>query len=315
MLRSVTNLDDVLARVLAPEPMRAFDSPAAWWRDHVERTRGFAAPIDRAIVGATCVDRVGFAFSGGYAAALQSMVPALDASTLASFAATEEGGVHPRAIATTLTGVDDGYRLDGAKKWVTLGPDGGEVLVVARLAQATDRPTLRVVRVDSRARGVTITPLPHMAFVPEIPHAAIRFEGVTIARQDVLDGDGYDAYLKPFRTIEDLHVHAALWGWLIALGVRNAWPRESIANAVTLLVAIRALTFEDPRSPRTHVALGGAIATSNALVTSLEGAWASVDPDLRARWLRDQPLLRVASAARGQRLERAWEALTDQRKA
>jgi hypothetical protein len=311
--RRVTTLDDVLSHVLAPGPMLAFDSARGWWPDHLARTTHYAAAIDRAIVGAARVDRLGFAFAGGYAAALQAMVPSLSPSTLASFAATEEGGVHPRAITTTLTERDGGFRLDGAKKWVTLGPDGGEVLVVAKLAGSSERPVLRVARVDARAAGVTITPLPDTPFVPEIPHASIRFEVVRV--DAVLDGDGYDAYLKPFRTIEDIHVHAALWAWLVAIGVRSGWPRELVAAATALLVAIRALASEDPRSPHTHVALGGVIAASNGLVTSLDPSWASVDADLRARWQRDRALLGVASAARAKRLERAWEAHAPQRKA
>lgn len=302
-------IDPVLRAVLAPGPQLSFDTPASWWKDHLLRTASFTLPIDRAIAGAAQVDRLGFAFAGAYAAALQSMVPALPPETLASFAATEEGGAHPRAILTTLHKRDDGgFDLDGSKKWVTLGPDGGVVLVVARMEEPhADRPRLRVVRVDSRAPGVTITPLEHAGFVPEIPHAAIRFDKVRIAGDAILHGDGYDQYLKPFRTVEDIHVRAALWAWLLAIGVRASWPKELLARATALLAATRALAIEPPTSPYVHVALGGIIEESKALVSAIEPCWSGIDKELHGRWLRDRVLLSVATSARVQRFAKAWE--------
>jgi acyl-CoA dehydrogenase len=308
MLDGVT-LSDALASVLHPGPMVAFDSPADWWRDHLSRTRSFTLPIDRAMVGAAAVDRLGFAFAGGYAAALSAMVPTLARETLASFAATEEGGAHPRAIATTLRKRDDGgFDLDGSKKWVTLGPEGGVVLVVARLEEPhAEHPRLRVARVDARAPGVTITPLESTPFVPEIPHASIRFENVRLASEAILPGDGYDTYLKPFRTTEDLHVHAALWAWLVSIGVRAMWPKELLARATALLVAVRALAIEPPSSPHVHVALGGVIEESKVLVAAIEPCWSTVDKQVHGRWERDRVLLSVATSARVQRLAKAWE--------
>ena len=41
---------------------------------------------------------------------------------------------------------------------------------------------------------------------------------------DLLPGDGYDIYLKPFRTIEDIHVHAALIGYLVGVARRLEAP-------------------------------------------------------------------------------------------
>lgn len=298
-----------LARVMQPPDPLGFDDAASWWADHLDATRGIDRPVDRAIVGATRVDRLGFAFAGGYAAALRAMVPDLPEATLASFAATEDGGVHPRAIRTTLAREGDRWRLTGRKSWVTLGPAGGIALVVARLDGDGDRPALRVVRVDADAPGVTITPLPHLPFVPEIPHASLALDGVEVADADVLPGDGYDRYLKPFRTIEDVHVHAALLAWLLAVGARAGWPRAVRERGLAALVSARALASLDPTSPVTHVALGGVIAEARAIVAELEPRWDDVDPELRARWTRDRPLLDVAGKARAKRLERAWERL------
>lgn len=305
------SLEPLLHTILVPGPARTYDTPAAWWRDHHAATSAFARPIDRAIVGATRVDVLGFAFAGGYRAALQSMVPALPDDRLASFAATEEQGAHPRSLRTTLAPAEDGgFVLDGEKRWVTLGPDGGEILVVARLAEpAAERPTLRVVRVEAQAPGVTITPLPHAAFVPEIPHASVRLEHVRVAPSAILAGDGYDAYLKPFRTIEDVHVHAALWAWLAATGVRHGFPRDLVARAAALVVGARALADTSPSDASVHVALGGIVEESKVLAAAFESAWSLAPTDARARWERDRVILGVAGKARAQRFEKAWESL------
>jgi acyl-CoA dehydrogenase len=295
----------MLETLLNPPPIVTFDSAAAWWQDHLRATRHLERPIDRAIAGAARVDRLGYAFAGGYAAALRAMVPDLPGDTLASFAATEKGGNSPRKIETTLA---EGV-LNGRKSWVTLGPEGGVVLVVARVPGDGPRPELRVVRVDASAPGVTITPLPHMPIVPEIPHASISFDGVAVAPSDVLPGDGYDRYLKPFRTIEDLHVHAALLAWLLAVGARSGWPRAPRERALAALIGARGLAEMDPSSPVTHVALGGLLAETRGILADLEPCWATAEPELRARWDRDRPLLEVAGAARSRRLERAWERL------
>lgn len=301
--------NELLAHVLRPldEPL-SFEHTSAWWADHRRATQALERPIDRAIVGATRVDRLGFAFAGGYAAALRAMVPGLPDDTLSSLAATEAGGAHPRAIATTLTPAGAGsWLLEGQKSWVTLGPEGGILLVVARVEPTSgERPSLRVARVDAGAPGVTITPLPHMPFVPEIAHASLALEGVRLTDAQLLPGDGYDRYLKPFRTIEDVHVHAALLAWLLAVGARAAWPRAVRERACAVLLATRALGDADPSAPATHVALGGTIAATRAIIAECEPLWASVDEPTCARWQRDRALLDVASKARAARLESAW---------
>lgn len=301
----------VLAAALSPGPVRTFESAAAWWADHVAMTRALERPVDRAILGATVVDRRGFAFAGGYAAALSSLVPSLPRDLLASLAATEEGGAHPRAITTELTRDGDGFVLSGKKRWVTLGPDGGVLLVVARRAESrgSERPELVVVRVAARTPGVTVTPLAHMPFVPEIPHAELTLERVRVPSVDVLPGDGYERYLKPFRTIEDLHVHAALLAWLSAIGARAAWPAPVRERLLALLVTARALSLDDQSSPITHVALGGLLTTTSALVTELDPLWASAPEETRVLFARDRALLSVAGKARTARLLRAWSRL------
>jgi len=261
-------------------------------------------PIDRALRGGHAADGVGPAFVAGYGAALAALVPGVAART--SLCATEQGGAHPRAIATTLA---DG-RLRGRKTWATLAHQAELLLVVASTgADERGRNRLRLVRVRADAPGVTITPMPAPPFAPEIGHAEVVLD-VAVAADDVLPGDGYDDYLKPFRTVEDVHVHAALLGWVLALAERHAWPHELIERLLAVAAALRALAAAPPLAPATHLALAGAIATTRELLD--RAPWASLDPDAHARWQRDRPLLDVAGRARAARLEAAWRAVAAQ---
>jgi acyl-CoA dehydrogenase len=148
-------------------------------------------------------------------------------------------------------------------------------------------------------------PLP---FAPEIAHARVAFEAVAVDERDFLPGDGYADVLKPFRTIEDLHVLAAALGWGVRVGRESRWERAWIEEAVALVLTLHDLDALPALAPETHVALAGVLGAARRL---LAGApWPSCDAATRAAWERDRPLLDVASAVRAARREAAWQTLT-----
>lgn len=259
--------------------------------------------IDRAVRGGYAADRVGAAFVAGYGAALSALVP--DAPARTSLCATEEGGAHPRAIATRL---DPSLRLVGAKRWSTLATEAELLLVVATTGvDDQGRSRLKLVRVSPRAPGVTITAMPPPPFAPEVGHAEIRLD-TQVAPGDVLPGDGYTDYLKPFRTVEDVHVHGAMLGWMLGLAARHAWPHELVERLLAAVASLRTLAASPPLAPSTHLALAGAIAVTRELVE--RAPWTTLEPEALARWQRDRPLLEVAGKARAARLDAAWTSLT-----
>jgi alkylation response protein AidB-like acyl-CoA dehydrogenase len=261
-----------------------------------------APQIDRAIAGGAAAQTVAQAFLAGYHAALRALVPELPERNVC-LCATEEGGAHPRAIATTLV---DG-RITGRKKWVTGGPLADLLLVVVSTGSEGGRNQLRVARVDARAPGVVLHPMPETPFMPEIPHAEISFAGTPI--ESLLPGDGYDRYLKPFRTVEDAHVMAALVAYVGAIGARAGWPREVRAEGFAVLAALRQVALVDPSSRETHLVLDGALRLMHRFLDESAPSWQLVDEETRARWRRDAPLLSVAQKARNARAEAAWAAL------
>ena len=298
-------MDALLAALLDPAPPPGADTLDAWWTATAARRGGGVTPIDRALICGACADRLGFAFAAGYAEALQALVPSTG-GRISALCATEEGGAHPRAIRTALVADGDGgYRLTGHKRWATAASAASQLLVIASLGtDDAGRNQLRAVRVSTDAPGVRLTATA-AAFVPELPHAAVDLDGVQIASADVLPGDGYEDYLKPFRTVEDLHVHAALLGYLLGVARRHGLDPGLAERALALGLATRALAGADRAAPATHLALAGLIALVTTFVAELEAGWAAVDGDEHARWLRDRPLLRVAGAARTARRDKA----------
>jgi alkylation response protein AidB-like acyl-CoA dehydrogenase len=265
--------------------------------------------IAAAFEGGRAADRVAWAFAAGYQAALRALWPGAPEGKRFALCATEAQGAHPSQIATLLA---DGV-LRGKKRFVTGGDTADVLLVVATTGRGDDgRNRLRVCAIDARRAGVTLRPGVPTPFAPELGHAALELDGVAVSPDEVLPGDGYTAWLKPFRTIEDLHVHAALCGYVIAVARRWRWPHAAVEKLSAIVHGLASLAAEDPLAPATHVALGGALALGSEILESCEPHWSLVeDEEVRARWRRDRPLLDIAGKVRALRLEAAWRALED----
>lgn len=302
--------DEIFARVLRPlDPPLCYERTSDWWRDFQETTHGIALPVDRAIASAARVDRLAYVLAAGYIASIQALIPSLPRDVLASFAVSEEGGVHPRAILSRLEPDGDSWLLRGKKRWVTLGLDAERVYVAARAGGTDERPSIKLVRVDPRRTEVERTSMPPTPFVSELANAELWLTGVRVSSSDILDGDGYSQYVKPFRTIEDVHVHTALLAWLVAMASRSRWPHERREELLSAMVAGRALCAADPRSPLTHIAVSGLLREGQRLSEACDDLWTSSDPHAAALWQRDRALFLVAQKARIARSNKAWEAI------
>jgi acyl-CoA dehydrogenase len=115
--------------------------------------------------------------------------------------------------------------------------------------------------------------------------------------------------VKPFRTVEDLHVQAAVTGWLLGVLRRHGGPQGAMERLVAHALGLRALADASVEAPATHVALAGCFAGLEAITSSLEGWWASAPGAVASGWARDRALLTVARGAREARRVKAWEGL------
>ncbi|MFF2086363.1 acyl-CoA dehydrogenase family protein [Nocardia sp. NPDC058176] len=286
-----------------PDDAPAGDLATGWAR-HRARSAGFANSVDRAAIAGFDSAETGSAFLGGYQEALHALIPALAPDDLAAMCATESGGARPSSMTTTVAG--DGT-VTGTKSFATLGPAATCFVVIAKEGVRADgRSSLRTVLVRASAPGITVTPLPELPFVPEVPHATVEFAA---APGEVLPGDGYADHLKPFRTVEDLHVVAAVLGRLVRVGRQARWPVEPVAQLLAVLAAVRGVSAEDPSSAGAHIALGGVFDMLTRVRAELAPWWDRVDPVVRSRWERDAPVLGVAGKARAARLTTAWRAV------
>ncbi|WP_255450446.1 hypothetical protein [Skermania sp. ID1734] len=191
-----------------------------------------------------------------------------------------------------------------------MGPPPAQLAVVATVGtDSAGRNQLRVVLIDSARSGVTLTDRPPLPFIPEVPHAEVVFENVTVDEREICPGDGFARYLKPFRTVEDLHVLGATHGWLVQVARRCQWPRDIVQRLVFGASAVRGLALAEPSDPTVHIALGGLFDTFEALLADLDPLWHSADDQTRERWARDRQVLAIAGSVRAKRLHSAWQAI------
>lgn len=299
---------NLLDALLRPSELAPAQSVGDWWRHQQQLLTPARATADIALLGGHRADRLAWAFASGYHAALLRLLPDAPRDRRLALCVTEAGGAHPKVLNTILWRDGEQLRLRGEKSFVTLGSFAERLLIIASEGEDEDgRKRLRAVWVDAGAEGVEVEDLPAFPIVPEIPHALVRLQDAPVSPQAVLAGDAWSQVVKPFRTVEDIHVNAALVGFLLNMGSQNRWPGSLIERLLALALSLRALAEAPPERPETHLALAGALELARSLLG--EADWSAVGEDIRERWARDQALLRVASKAREARRAAAWEAV------
>jgi acyl-CoA dehydrogenase len=284
------------------------------FRDAFYTTAGsWEAPVDRAIAGGFAADCFAYAFTAGYCCALQRLVSTLPHNIIACFCITEEGGAHPRAIQSRLvpSGNDvNGRRtftLNGHKKYITCATEADRFLVAASEGIRDDgKNNIRMVSIDAKAPGIRIMPMRDLRLVPEISHAEVAFTDVAVSEADLLPGDGYTDYIRPFRTIEDLHVSAAVLGYLFRNARRYGWARSIRESLLGHIVSLRCLAMSRPDAPAVHIVTGDALNQIRELFVRLEPLWETVGGEAKTAWDRDKAVMNIAGKARALRLKAAW---------
>jgi len=302
---------DICLRAATAVPACA--SVAEWWPRWRVGAAQAASSAEQAVLGGFDADRVGWAFASGYQAALRALLPDLPADAVAAFCVTEETGNRPRDIRTRFTPAADGtVSISGAKRWTTLGPDSSLLLIVGALPLGADpaRAQLKVARVAVGTPGLQLLPMPETRFVPEVPHARVMLDAVKVDAAALLPGDGYERYVKPFRTIEDAHVTLAVLAYLLREARQRGWPSSFAERLCATMVVLSEVADAAADAPLTHVVLAGALAQAHTLYAEAGTLWATTGDDPGAlRWTRDAALFGVAGTARSQRAARAWERL------
>ncbi|MBH3448326.1 acyl-CoA dehydrogenase [Pseudomonas putida] len=261
---------------------------------------GPVAPFELAALGGRAMATPGLAFLVGYQAALRVLWPSAP-SSLGALCATERRSVRPADMHTRL----DGLRLTGSKDFVTAGLEAEWLLVAARSETAGAAPKLNLAVVYPGEPGVTLEPLPTLPLMPEVGHGRLLLEQ---AACELLAGDGWDAYVKPFRSLEDLYVLTALTAWLYGVGQESAWPQALRLQLLGLLAGCAEGSRQCADCTDGHLLLGGLFAQFQALRGAIDAALAAGPVHWAQIWQRDQGVMALAAAAREQRLNKAWAA-------
>ncbi len=293
---------------------RPLSSFGDWKKIFDRETSAWPETLEMAVVGGFISDRVSYAFVSGYESAIRRMVPKLPKEAVVAFCVTEEGGGHPKAIESTLKKTDelfDGEKkwiLNGSKKFITCADEAELILAAASTAITSDgKNKIRIVLVDKKTPGISVEPMEQLPFVKEISHGRLLFKDVIVKESQILEGDGYNEYIKPFRTIEDIHVLGAILGYLFRVASIFDWPKNIKEGFLSLITTIRSLAVCDPLSKEAHIVLAGVFRELSDLLDRTDPYWDKVDKDTRAIWERDRALLNVAGRAREKRLASAWE--------
>ena len=99
---------------------------------------------------------------------------------------------------------------------------------------------------------MTFDDMPATPFVPDVAHATVTLARVTIAPEARLAGDGWSDYVKPFRTLEDLHVQAAITAWLVGALRRAKGPHALTEQLVAHALTLRTRTIVRHRAAPAH---------------------------------------------------------------
>ena len=268
-----------------------------WYARLLARLGGTPQPFELALVGGLQAATPGLAFLAGYQAALRVLWPAAP-WTAGALCVTENRSTRPADMHTRI----DDLQITGRKDFVTAAECADWLLVAAREEGEGEVPRLALGVVRQGAPGVRVEPLPALPLMPDIGHARLHLEQ---AQAERLAGDGWNDYVKPFRTLEDVHVLTAVVAWQLGVGRESGWPETLLLRLQALLAGCAEVARQAPVAATTHMLLAGLFAEQNALAGELEAAFAGGPTQWAELWQRDKGLLRIAEAARSKRLERA----------
>ena len=287
MIHGAMILQDLVADLLQHRVL----APAA--HEEAEPSQLSLPPPIRALRGGAGADRLGSAFASGYLAA----TAALFGGQRVGLSVTEQGGGHPEAIRCRVTPEGEGLRLIGEKIWATLADRVDTLMVLADAAPEGPRRDLVLLRVPTGRSGPELAPMPATPFCPEIRHFRVKLD-LWLPASARLSGAAWERYIRPFRSVEDLHVCLAATAMLI----RQCGPDPRL---IMTLAALLTLIDAEPEAPTTVL---GLVAAGTAL-RHYDPPEATVDPDFWRRWHRDRALFSVAEGVRARRAELAHAAL------
>ncbi len=254
-----------LLQLRKEQALRAYQNIKDWSLDYYQLVKD-KAPIDRAIVGGFQCQQFSFAFMAGYQAALEKMFPSIAPNEFKALCVSEEKGGHPKVIQTVL----QNNQITGVKTYVTAGTEADHLLVLCKTNESVnDRPILRIVHIPRQAAGVELANF-ELPFMKDVKHGKLKLKEVKIEESQILEGDGYSDYTKPFRTLEDICVSAAYQAMLLRQAIDNNWDDNLRDQLLLNIYTLKNLLKLPPTDQGTHLLLSAADHSFKNLLPSIE---------------------------------------------
>ncbi len=295
---------DVLADVLAgrykPHPLEN----AADWKKYWRSRKFPVKDLKRAFTAGAEACKPAWAMAAGYQLAVRTLLPEVVTDrSIVALCISETGGGHPRAIETCIDWKGKRGLLNGFKTFVTGGELAEHLFIAVNTGEVKrGKPCLVMMKVPLSRRGVSLQTMFPLPFVPELPHASVVLEDVLVSADDILPGDAYENYIRPFRTVEDLYIMGAMLGYIMSQ--LAALDQQALAEqGIAVYLALEAVEKQGYESPSAHVALAGCVTLMERLI---DDALPVLSPELKTLWERDMPVLQVAGHVREQRRRSAW---------
>jgi len=239
-----------LLQISQEKPLELYPSTKDWSIAYYELTKD-EPPFGKALFGGFTCQQFSFVFMAGYQAALEKMFPSIAPNELKALCVSEAKGGHPKNIHTTL--IDNQIR--GLKTYITAGSDAAHLLVLCKTKEHTnDRPLLKMVYLPRTAKNIEVTDF-ELPFMLDVKHGKLSLKDTKITDQQILTGDGYVDYTKPFKTLEDILVGAATQAMLLRQAIDHKWEAEVRDQLLLNLYTLKNLLALPPSDRETHLLL------------------------------------------------------------
>lgn len=285
--------------------LRSYSSAKDWAVAYYQLTQD-KSPIDKAIIGGFNCQQFSFAFMAGYQAALEKMFPAIAPNQLKALCVSEEKGGHPKVIQTTL--ID--HQINGLKTYVTAGSDAAHLLVLCKTDQQVEgRPLLKMVHLPYESDSIEITDF-EVPFMLEVKHGKLTLKDIHITESQILEGDGYSQYTKPFRTLEDICVGVAYQAMLLRQAIDHQWDAAVRDHLLLNIYTLKNFLTLPPLSKETHLLLAAQDQQFESLLPAIELNIANHSPaTFKADWAINKKVISLGKKIKQIRRSKAREML------
>jgi len=282
-------------------PLKSYSSAKEWSAAYFQLTKD-KSPIDKAITGGFVCQQFSFAFLAGYQAALEKMFPTVAPNELKALCVSEAKGGHPKAIQTTL--IDN--RVDGIKTYITAGSDAAHLLVLCKTEEVVNgRPLLKMIHLPSDADNTEISNF-ELPFMLEVNHGKLTLKNTQINSNQILQGDGFNDYAKPFRTLEDVCVGAAYQAMLLRQAIEYKWEEEVRDQIILNIHTLKTFLTLPPSDRETHLLLATSEQNLKKLLPKIESnILTHSPPHFKEDWEVNKRIISLGEKMKQVRLSKA----------